>query len=127
MEAKNQRARNQIEHVAAVCGVFYPEDGGDTFLRNVGSHKINTAPHPEDDILHSHRRENLKSYTPLRFYLDLPNVHILFFPVIARTSSLVAVTRSAEDEGNLYSANITREVKYMMMLTFIMFAKSRSV
>jgi hypothetical protein len=26
--------------------VFYPEDGGDTFLRNVGSHKIYTAPHP---------------------------------------------------------------------------------
>jgi hypothetical protein len=25
---------------------FYPEDGGDTFLRNVGSHKIYTAPHP---------------------------------------------------------------------------------
>jgi hypothetical protein len=23
-----------------------PEDGGDTFLRNVGSHKIYTAPHP---------------------------------------------------------------------------------
>jgi hypothetical protein len=27
-------------------GFFYPEDGGDTFLRNVGSHKICTAPHP---------------------------------------------------------------------------------
>jgi hypothetical protein len=27
-------------------GFFYPEDGGDTFLRNVGSHKIYTAPHP---------------------------------------------------------------------------------
>jgi hypothetical protein len=27
-------------------GFFYPEDGGDTFLRNVGSiHKIYTAPH----------------------------------------------------------------------------------
>jgi hypothetical protein len=25
---------------------FYPEDGGDTFLRNIGSHKIYTAPHP---------------------------------------------------------------------------------
>jgi hypothetical protein len=25
---------------------FYPEDGGDTLLRNVGSHKIYTAPHP---------------------------------------------------------------------------------
>jgi hypothetical protein len=27
-------------------GFFYPEDEGDTFLRNVGSHKIYTAPHP---------------------------------------------------------------------------------
>jgi hypothetical protein len=26
-------------------GFFYPEDGGDTFLRNVCSHKIYTAPH----------------------------------------------------------------------------------
>jgi hypothetical protein len=25
---------------------FYPEDGGDMFLRNVGSHKIYMAPHP---------------------------------------------------------------------------------
>jgi hypothetical protein len=27
-------------------GYFYPEDGGDTFLRNVGSHKIYTASYP---------------------------------------------------------------------------------
>jgi hypothetical protein len=27
-------------------GFFYPEDVGDTFLRNVGSHKMYTAPHP---------------------------------------------------------------------------------
>jgi hypothetical protein len=27
-------------------GFFYPEDGGDMFLRNVGSHKIYNAPHP---------------------------------------------------------------------------------
>jgi hypothetical protein len=26
-------------------GFFYPEDGGDTFFRNVGSHKIYMAPH----------------------------------------------------------------------------------
>jgi hypothetical protein len=25
---------------------FIPEDGGDTFLQNVGSHKMYTAPHP---------------------------------------------------------------------------------
>jgi hypothetical protein len=27
-------------------GFSYPEDGKDTFLQNVGSHKIYTAPHP---------------------------------------------------------------------------------
>jgi hypothetical protein len=27
-------------------GFFYPEDGGDMLLRNVGSHKIYTSPHP---------------------------------------------------------------------------------
>jgi hypothetical protein len=26
--------------------IFYPEDGGDTFVPNVGLHKIYTAPHP---------------------------------------------------------------------------------
>jgi hypothetical protein len=25
---------------------LYPEDGGDVFLRNVGSYKIHKAPHP---------------------------------------------------------------------------------
>jgi hypothetical protein len=30
-----------------VRGFFYPEDGGYTFLRNVGSHSIYTAPHPK--------------------------------------------------------------------------------
>jgi hypothetical protein len=39
------------------------EDGGDTILRNVGSiHYITRRHTPEDGILHSHRRENLKSY-----------------------------------------------------------------
>jgi hypothetical protein len=41
--------------------MLYPEDGGDTILRNMGSHKIYYTA-PEDGILHSHHRENLKSY-----------------------------------------------------------------
>jgi hypothetical protein len=41
-------------------GFFYPEDGGDTILRNVGSHKNYTSP--GNGFLHSHRPENLKSY-----------------------------------------------------------------
>jgi hypothetical protein len=42
-----------VTQSAATCsrwflarGFFYPEDGGDTFFRNVGSHKIYTASHP---------------------------------------------------------------------------------
>jgi hypothetical protein len=42
-----------VAQYAATCsrwflarGFFNPEDGGDTFLQNVGSHKIYTAPHP---------------------------------------------------------------------------------
>jgi hypothetical protein len=39
---------NQREQMAAdsLADFFYPEDGGDTFLQNVGSHKTHTAPHP---------------------------------------------------------------------------------
>jgi hypothetical protein len=50
---------NQREQVTAdtyscwflARGFFYPEDGDDMFLRNVGSHEIYTAPHPRK--LHS--------------------------------------------------------------------------
>jgi hypothetical protein len=41
---KNPRMSNQREQMA-VC--FYPEDGGDTFLRNFGSHKIYKVPQPK--------------------------------------------------------------------------------
>jgi hypothetical protein len=33
-------------------GFFCPENGGDTFLRNVGSHKITLRHIQEDGILH---------------------------------------------------------------------------
>jgi hypothetical protein len=56
-------------------GFFYPEDGGDTFLRNVGSHKSYTAPHPEDGILHSRRCENLKSYITINFSRRRTELH----------------------------------------------------
>jgi hypothetical protein len=45
--------------------IFYPDDGDDTFLRNVGSYKSTRRYIPEDGILHSYRRENLKSYIAL--------------------------------------------------------------
>jgi hypothetical protein len=59
-----------VAQSAATCsrwfltrGFFYPEDWGDTFLRNVGSHKIYTAPHPRRRYfsLLSHLRLNLPS------------------------------------------------------------------
>jgi hypothetical protein len=40
-----------LQSHAQVGSSLYPEDGGDTFLRSVGSHKIYTAPHPR--IRHS--------------------------------------------------------------------------
>jgi hypothetical protein len=40
-------------------GFFYPEDGGDTFFRKVGSHKKYTAPHP---------RKHHSSSLPLLLY-----------------------------------------------------------
>jgi hypothetical protein len=43
---KHPRARNQRVQVAAARGIFYHVDEGDTFLRNVGSHKYNTATYP---------------------------------------------------------------------------------
>jgi hypothetical protein len=39
-----------------------PEDGGDTFLRNVEKTGTTRCYTPEEDFLHSNRRENLKSY-----------------------------------------------------------------
>jgi hypothetical protein len=44
--------------------ILYPEDGGDTFLRNVGSHKIFTAPHPRRR--HSSVEELLKASFSIR-------------------------------------------------------------
>jgi hypothetical protein len=54
---------NRREQVAA----YYLENEGDTFLQNVGLHKIYNAPQPKNDILHSHRRENLNSYDQYLF------------------------------------------------------------
>jgi hypothetical protein len=40
--------RNAVFWDVAPCrsSGYYPEDGDNKFLRNVGSHKIYTAPHP---------------------------------------------------------------------------------
>jgi hypothetical protein len=63
----NQKFKNAVFCDVALCRSCvnrpgYHEDGGDTFLRNGGSHKIYTALHPRNGILHIHRCENLKYY-----------------------------------------------------------------
>jgi hypothetical protein len=47
------RVEKSASEAAATCShwylarvFFYPEGGGDTFLQNIGSHKIYTVPHP---------------------------------------------------------------------------------
>jgi hypothetical protein len=46
--------------------IFYPEDGGDTFLRNVGSQKIYTRHFPENGILQINQ-----VYTSTRFFFKI--------------------------------------------------------
>jgi hypothetical protein len=62
LQGRKLRERGtSVSQSAATCsrwflfrGFFYPEDGGDTFLRSVGSHKIYTVQHPRRWILHYH-------------------------------------------------------------------------
>jgi hypothetical protein len=59
-----KQIRNQLSSRWFLArGFFYSEDGSDMFLWNVRSHKIYMVHILEDGILHSHRRENLKSYS----------------------------------------------------------------
>jgi hypothetical protein len=65
-------------------GFCYPEDGGDTFIRNIGSRRYTRCHNTEYGILHSHRRENLKSYilrililsTMFFSSLQISNMHV---------------------------------------------------
>jgi hypothetical protein len=43
----------------------HPDDGGDMFLLKLVLTRTTLRFNPEDGILHSHRRENLKSYIAL--------------------------------------------------------------
>jgi hypothetical protein len=54
-------------------GSFYPENGGDTFLRNVGSQKIYNVPHPKDGIL--------QDFYPLFIVQTGCGAHSFFYPV----------------------------------------------
>jgi hypothetical protein len=42
----HERGTSRLLMLVPQSRIFYPEDGGDTFLRNIGSHTIYTAPHP---------------------------------------------------------------------------------
>jgi hypothetical protein len=62
------------------CEFFYPEDGGDTFPETSVYIRLARRYIPEDCILHSHRRENLKSYIKKPSFL-LHSYAILNLPV----------------------------------------------
>jgi hypothetical protein len=62
--------------IAAICSrwfffrrFFYPEGGGDTLLRNIGSHKIYKAPQPETAffIVTTVKTSNLTSWKMVDF------------------------------------------------------------
>jgi hypothetical protein len=64
------RADVSEEHIASIIrmdrisevGSFHADNGGDTFLRNVSLTRVTKHHNPEGGILHTNRRENLKSY-----------------------------------------------------------------
>jgi hypothetical protein len=84
-------------------GLFYPEDGGDTFLRNVGSTKIYTAPHLR-------RRHSSQSppWKPqilckiLRKFILVANCHIIE-EGYRGTAPLSRSTDETEVTGHLYT------------------------
>jgi hypothetical protein len=58
---ENSASIIRLERIGDVADSFHPDDGEDTFFRNVSSYKSHMASHPKDDILHCQGRENLKS------------------------------------------------------------------
>jgi hypothetical protein len=56
-------------------GFFYPEDEGDISLRNVGSHKIYTAPHSRR--LHSPCKYVIKRFHILLSRINFLNIHLI--------------------------------------------------
>jgi hypothetical protein len=59
-------------------GFFYPEDGGDTFLRNVGSEKNYTAPHPRKHFYVSTlRRSAVHSVSSVPIFVSQRVTHLL--------------------------------------------------
>jgi hypothetical protein len=67
-------------YLLVLADIFFdPEDGGDIFLRNVGATQQTTRRHiTEDDTLHNHPCENLKSYTLKK---EVPLKYLQFSPL----------------------------------------------
>jgi hypothetical protein len=55
----------RVTRIGGNADYFHLDNEGARFLRNFGSYKTTRCSIPEDGILHSHRRENLKSYIAL--------------------------------------------------------------
>jgi hypothetical protein len=87
-----------------VRGFLYPEDGGDTFVWNVGLHKIYTEDIPEDSIIHSHRREDLKSYkkNKIDYVHKVNNFMIMKYMVISQSITYHFIYRSIIEEARMH-------------------------
>jgi hypothetical protein len=77
--------------------IFGHPDGGARFLRNVGSYRATRRNNPEDTILHSHRRENLKSYFALLFWLHYSAKKVLHYKFIISNFSSVGFRQKISD------------------------------
>jgi hypothetical protein len=60
---------SNLTNCSSFADSFYPVNGSDAFLRNVGIHKLYRARQPEDCTLHSYRREDVKS---LKTLMNIP-------------------------------------------------------
>jgi hypothetical protein len=94
-------------------GFFYPEDGGDIFLRNVGLHKIYAAPHPR-------RRQSVSLFIGLaicivRIIIDLQTA--------CQENIKICVSVENTDFLHVFFANFY----YIVILTFIYFRSVFSV
>jgi hypothetical protein len=106
----DKSASEEPAWAAATCsqwflarGFFYPENGADMFLRNVGSHKIYTAPH--------HRRRH-PSYSPpwkpqilqlITLLLYYVHSSLLMFPVLSQMNRSQPPHKIVPQNQHLYT------------------------
>jgi hypothetical protein len=103
-----------VDQSAATCsrwflarGIFYPEDGGDTFLRKVGSHNIYTSPH-------TRRRHSSQSQTwkpqILQIYFSFRE-HQLALPLVSSFGTGLLSSGLCQKHGVRDTATNTDELK----------------